>query len=142
MNMHHSLGPLRIAAVVGSCLTAFSAPAADRITSLPGLSPLPSYPMYSGYVNVDAAADRNLFYWLVTAATDSPSTPLVLWLTGGPGCSSLFALTSEHGFAFPSVQDPTQLELNPYSWNQVGSATTNSITHGASFMCVVHCAGC
>ena len=98
---------------------ASGAPASARITQLPGLSQMPPYPMYSGYVNVDQTAGRNLFYWLVTATNDTPSTPVVLWLTGGPGCSSLYALASEHGFAFPNTNDPSQLVLNPYSWNKV-----------------------
>jgi serine carboxypeptidase-like clade 2 len=41
---------------------------ADRIKSLPGLSPFPTdYSMYSGYVTVNAASQRRLFYWMVTS---------------------------------------------------------------------------
>lgn len=82
---------------------------------------MPSFAMYSGYETVDASAGRNLFYWLVTAANAPDTAPLVLWLTGGPGCSSLYALATEHGFASPNPQDPSELVPNPYSWNRVAN---------------------
>lgn len=92
-----------------------AAPSGARITSLPGLSSLPSFAMYSGYVTVDAIAGRHLFYWLVESAGSPSSDPLILWLTGGPGCSSLFALTTEHGPL--RITNGSLLEANPYSWN-------------------------
>ena len=40
----------------------------------------------------------------------------MLWLTGGPGCSSLLGLVSEIG---PSLlNDDGSWTLNEYSWNQ------------------------
>ena len=61
----------------------------DRITSLPGLaSPLP-FDMYSGYITVDPAHGRALFYWFVESAGDPANDPILVWMQGGPGCSSL-----------------------------------------------------
>lgn len=71
--------------------------------------------MYSGYVTVDASAGRNLFYWLATSASNAATDPLLLWLTGGPGCSSLFALTTEHGPL--QFNASGSLNVNPFSWN-------------------------
>ena len=52
--------------------------------SLPGAPPLESA-IYSGYLSVDEAADRALFYILVEASAVDPATaPLVLWLNGAP----------------------------------------------------------
>ena len=36
---------------------------ADRIVSLPGLNPMPTFKMFSGYL--DASEEEHLFYWLV-----------------------------------------------------------------------------
>lgn len=49
---------------------------------------------------------------------DSPSEdPLVLWLTGGPGCSSTLALLAENGPC--TVNDDGETTTpNPSSWNK------------------------
>ena len=47
---------------------------------------------------------------------NNPETdPVVLWLNGGPGCSSLTGLFLELGPS--SIDKNGQLHLNPYSWN-------------------------
>ena len=48
--------------------------------------------------------------------------PVVLWLNGGPMCSSLDGLLSEHG-PFRVTDDGKNLTNNPYAWNKVGSGT-------------------
>ncbi|CAL1387217.1 unnamed protein product [Linum trigynum] len=50
---------------------------------------------YSGYVTVDETQQRKLFYYFVEAKTNSTSKLLVLWLNGGPGCSSIGSLELE-----------------------------------------------
>ncbi|WVZ72359.1 hypothetical protein U9M48_020832 [Paspalum notatum var. saurae] len=104
------------------CAAAATAAAeADRIGSLPGQPPV-NFSMYSGYVTVDAAAGRALFYWLVeAAAVPAESAPLVLWLNGGPGCSSVGYGASEELGAFRIKPDGTGLFLNPYAWNKVAN---------------------
>ncbi|EOY03676.1 Serine carboxypeptidase-like 25 isoform 3 [Theobroma cacao] len=51
---------------------------ADRISALPG-QPKVSFQQFSGYVTVNKAAGRALFYWLTEAANDPLSKPLVIW---------------------------------------------------------------
>lgn len=70
-----------------TCSLAYAAVPQDLITSLPGYGMTPT-PQYSGYLEVDKVNGRFLHYWFVTAETNA-SAPLVLWLNGGPGCSSL-----------------------------------------------------
>lgn len=69
----------------------------------------------TGYVEVNATAGANLFYWFHGAQTNNTAAPFVLWLTGGPGCSAELAMLFENG---PwKVADDMTLSINPYSWN-------------------------
>uniref|UniRef100_A0A9J8CZZ4 Carboxypeptidase n=1 Tax=Cyprinus carpio carpio TaxID=630221 RepID=A0A9J8CZZ4_CYPCA len=71
------------------------APDADEIKYLPGLPKQPSFKHYSGYLSV--ADNKHLHYWFVESQKDPAGGPVVLWLNGGPGCSSLDGLLTEHG---------------------------------------------
>ena len=75
----------------------------------------PDTPFTSGLIPVSASDD--LFYWLFPALT-SPA-PLVLWLTGGPGCASEIALFYENG-PF-KIRDDLTLQKNEYGWNRVAN---------------------
>ena len=50
----------------------------------------------TGLINVDEYRD-DMFYWVFKARQNPEQAPLVLWLTGGPGCSSEIALLYENG---------------------------------------------
>lgn len=67
----------------------------------------------AGYIRVGEA--KELFYWVFESRNDPKKDPLVVWLSGGPGCSSLLALFEENGPY--QVSSSTELELNPFSWN-------------------------
>ncbi|XP_021911534.1 serine carboxypeptidase-like 45 [Carica papaya] len=87
----------------------------DRIGRLPG-QPQVEFQQYSGYVNVDDKKQRALFYYFAEAEVDPISKPLVLWLNGGPGCSSLgVGAFSENGPFRPRGE---VLVKNEYSWNR------------------------
>jgi len=59
--------------------------------------------------------DGNIFYWLFESRNQPKTDPFILWMTGGPGCSSMMALFEENGPY--KVQQNLSLSLNPYSWN-------------------------
>lgn len=60
----------------------------DEITHLPGLRGDFNSRHYGGYITVDERHKRNLYYYFVTSEGEPAKDPLVLWLNGGPGCSS------------------------------------------------------
>ncbi|CAG2177660.1 unnamed protein product, partial [Oppiella nova] len=90
----------------------------DEITSLPGLSKPIKFKQYSGYLN--ASKGRHHFYWFVESETDPASAPVVLWLTGGPACSSLFAMMTENG-PFSANEDGVTLSSREHAWNTVAN---------------------
>jgi serine carboxypeptidase-like clade I len=90
-------------------------PEADRITSLPGWrGELPSA-QFSGFLKVSGGS--NMHYWFVESETAPENAPTVLWLNGGPGCSSLDGFIYEMG---PFVVNK-DLTLTPreYRWNKM-----------------------
>nr|POE58492.1 serine carboxypeptidase-like 45 [Quercus suber] len=86
----------------------------DKITSLPG-QPQVSFQQFSGYISVDEKQNRALFYYFVEAESQPGSKPLVLWLNGGPGCSSVASAFLEHG---PFKVKGDNLVRNEYNWNK------------------------
>ncbi|KAG7383040.1 hypothetical protein PHYBOEH_010102 [Phytophthora boehmeriae] len=69
----------------------------------------------TGYIKLPNKADDHYFYWFVESRSSPEKDPLVLWLTGGPGCSSMMALLAENGPCH--VQPDLTTKMNPYSWN-------------------------
>lgn len=67
---------------------------------------------------MDDYAD-DIFYWMFQSRQTPETDPLVLWLTGGPGCASEVALFFENG-PYQFNEDLT-LKSNPYSWNSVSN---------------------
>uniref|UniRef100_A0A8C1CNQ6 Carboxypeptidase n=1 Tax=Cyprinus carpio carpio TaxID=630221 RepID=A0A8C1CNQ6_CYPCA len=106
------------------------APNADEIKYLPGLSKQPSFKHYSGYFSV--ADNKHLHYWFVESQKDPAGSPVVLWLNGGPGCSSLDGLLTEHG-PFLIQDDGATLEYNPYAWNKIANVLYLESPAGVGF---------
>eukprot|EP00644_Phytophthora_capsici_P003742 jgi/Phyca11/21126/fgenesh1_pg.PHYCAscaffold_82_\ len=50
----------------------------------------------TGYIKLPNKEDDHYFYWFVESRSEPQKDPLVLWLTGGPGCSSMMALLAEN----------------------------------------------
>ncbi|GAV57714.1 Peptidase_S10 domain-containing protein, partial [Cephalotus follicularis] len=97
----------------------------STVKSLPGFPGLLPFKLETGYVGVDESEDVQYFYYFIESERNSLEDPLVLWITGGPGCSSLSGLALETGpIHFQMVEYngslPT-LTLNPYSWTKVAN---------------------
>ena len=47
---------------------------------------------YSGFINADKTNHGNMFFWFFPAEDDPENVPVVIWLQGGTGGSSMFGL--------------------------------------------------
>eukprot|EP00761_Pharyngomonas_kirbyi_P011133 gb/GECH01011157.1/.p1 GENE.gb/GECH01011157.1/~~gb/GECH01011157.1/.p1 ORF type:complete len:551 (+),score=96.17 gb/GECH01011157.1/:1-1653(+) len=94
----------------------------QEIDDLPGLPADFNTSMHAGYQKV--SKNKKLFYWYFESENDPDNDPLVVWLNGGPGCSSMEGLFVELGpFSVESAGNesagiPPQLKSNPYSWHK------------------------
>jgi cathepsin A (carboxypeptidase C) len=71
---------------------------------------------YSGYLD---HAESHFFYYFFESRNDPENDPVILWLNGGPGCSSMTGLFFELG---PSSIGPELKPIyNPYAWNSNAS---------------------
>ncbi len=88
----------------------------DRVVSLPGAQMPAGFSIFSGYLLVNATTGKHLFYIMVEG-TNATTQPLVRFLNGGPGCSSIGGgMFEETG---PLIPDESgKLVANPQSWNQ------------------------
>jgi len=121
----------------------FGSKEADKVDALPG-QPTEGvdFDQYAGYVTIDATAGRALFYYFVESPQNSSTNPLVLWLNGGPGCSSLGYGAMEELGPFRVNGDGVSLYKNDYAWNNeanvlflespagVGFSYSNTTYHG------------
>jgi carboxypeptidase C (cathepsin A) len=92
-----------------------------RVTSLPGLLASANLVQYAGHLTVDETRSSNLFYWLFERPNDALSAPLVIWLNGGPGCSSMDGLFLELGPLRLDGEKLDTIKINPYSWHNVAN---------------------
>ncbi|KAF5448301.1 hypothetical protein F2P56_028849 [Juglans regia] len=95
------------------------------INTLPGFTGELPFKLETGYIGVGELDKVQLFYYFIESERSPKDDPLVLWLTGGPGCSGLSGLLFEIGpftfdYANSSGNKPT-LELNPYSWTKIAN---------------------
>ncbi|KAL9809835.1 Serine carboxypeptidase-like 19 [Arabidopsis thaliana] len=95
------------------------------VKSLPGFEgPLP-FELETGYVSIGESGDVELFYYFVKSERNPENDPLMIWLTGGPGCSSICGLLFANGpLAFKGDEyngTVPPLELTSFSWTKVAN---------------------
>ena len=107
----------------------------DEVTALPGWEDDGGKPLqlpsrhFSGYLPVGPVdAGRALHYYFMEAEESPATAPLVLWLNGGPGSSSLFGMFTEVGqlvFSRDSLAtnktEAPRLFRNPEAWTTVAN---------------------
>ncbi|XP_076887163.1 serine carboxypeptidase-like 48 [Bidens hawaiensis] len=72
----------------------------------------------AGYVKLNKTIGARIFYYFFQSRTKKDD-PLVLWLTGGPGCSGAIALFIENG-PFHLINN-SSLTWNDFGWDKVSN---------------------
>ncbi|KAG6734371.1 hypothetical protein I3842_01G270000 [Carya illinoinensis] len=73
---------------------------------------------HAGYYNIEHSHAARMFYFFFESR-NSKKDPVVIWLTGGPGCSSELAMFYENG-PF-TIADNLTLVWNKYGWDQASN---------------------
>ncbi|EFC49634.1 predicted protein [Naegleria gruberi] len=77
-----------------------------------------TYQHSSGYILVNSTYQKHYWYYFQQAATNPIERPLILFLNGGPGCSSMEYFGSGIGNVNVSTDGKLAMEDNYYSWNR------------------------
>ncbi|KAI3739150.1 hypothetical protein L2E82_29547 [Cichorium intybus] len=104
----------------------------DKIEKLPG-QPYVKFDQYGGYVTVNESAGRAFYYYFVEAEKSKESLPLLLWLNGGPGCSSLAYGAMQELGPFRVNSDGKTLYRNKFSWNRAANVLFLESPAGVGF---------
>ncbi|KAF2584408.1 hypothetical protein F2Q70_00037452 [Brassica cretica] len=92
---------------------------------LPGFEgPLP-FQLETGYIGVGEGEEDQLFYYFIKSERNPEEDPLLVWLAGGPGCSSFSGLVYENGPLAFKVEtyngSVPSLVSTTYSWTKVAN---------------------
>ena len=85
--------------------------------------------MNLGFLDFDTGTFHYVFF---DSQTDPDNDPLVLWLNGGPGCSSLLGMVYENG-PFTFKEGTVSFDINPYAWNMKANLLYISSPGGVGF---------
>ena len=108
---------MRLATLALAVSTVTAGPHMDYIDNLPGWGSTPT-PQWSGFLNASAAEPGTmLHYWFAASSAnecgvEGDGCPVVLWLNGGPGASSILGMLTEQGPLL--IDNEGQLMENPY----------------------------
>lgn len=99
--------------------------AGGLLPNLPSAHYAGHVPLYPFSMKGNPQKQRNLFYWMFSPddshdkSNDDGTAPLVIWLNGGPGSSSLEGLFFENGpFRIDVTEETPKIRINPYSWHK------------------------
>ncbi|XP_067651737.1 lysosomal protective protein-like [Haliotis asinina] len=117
-------------ALVAMATVCYAVVPEDEIKMMPGLSKQPPFKQYSGYLK--ASGTKKLHYWFVESMNNPATDPVVLWLNGGPGCSSDMGLLSENG-PFNVMPDGKTVTYSKTSWSSVANMLWLEAPAGVGF---------
>ncbi|KAI2005934.1 Cell death protease [Ophidiomyces ophidiicola] len=100
----------------GSVLAATKSAAEYYVRSIPGQPEGPLLKMHAGHIEVDPKNNGNLFFWHFQNRHIDNRQRTVIWLNGGPGCSSMDGALMEVGPY--RLKDDHTLVYNEGSWDE------------------------
>jgi carboxypeptidase D len=88
-------------------------------SSIP-LVPFDAGESYAGTLSIDANTtnENQLWFWFWPSANPNATDEIVIWLNGGPGCSSLDGFLQENG-PFLWQSGTYEPQPNPFSWTNL-----------------------
>ncbi|KAF2491000.1 pheromone-processing carboxypeptidase KEX1 [Lophium mytilinum] len=103
------------------------------VHELPG-APEPLLKMHAGHIEVDPAHHGNIFFWHYQNRHIANKQRTVIWLNGGPGCSSMDGAMMEIGPY--RVREGGKLEYNDGSWDEFANVlfVDNPVGTGFSYV--------
>lgn len=104
------------------------------VRSLPGVPEDDMVKMHAGHVEINPEHNGNLFFWLVENQHIANKQRTVIWLNGGPGCSSEDGVMMEIGPY--RLKDENTLERNNGSWHEFANLlfVDNPVGTGYSYV--------
>ncbi|KIH89262.1 carboxypeptidase D [Sporothrix brasiliensis 5110] len=129
-----------IAAVAAAAVSLFTsgaqaASAGDYfVHSLPGAPPGPLLKMHAGHIEVTPEHNGNMFFWHFQNKHIANRQRTVIWLNGGPGCSSEDGAMMEVGPY--RLKDENTLVYNDGAWNEFANVmfVDNPVGTGFSYV--------
>lgn len=86
----------------------------------------------AGFIMVNKRYGSRLYFWFIKSQKDPLNSPLVVWLQGQPGWSSLYGLFEENGpYRVVETENGIQFELREFAW-----------TKEFNVLYLDHCIGC
>ncbi|MCO5551712.1 hypothetical protein L7F22_005216 [Adiantum nelumboides] len=74
---------------------------------------------HAGYFSIKGTHASRMFYLFFESRGNKAKDPVVIWMSGGPGCSSELALFYENGPY--KIKDDLTLTWNDYGWDKAAS---------------------
>ncbi|EPY50276.1 serine carboxypeptidase [Schizosaccharomyces cryophilus OY26] len=89
------------------------------VDTLPGIPEDYKQKMYSGHLGPSEQLNGDLFFWMFESANASYTNRSIIWLNGGPGCSSEDGSLMEVGPL--RIGENNTFQLNPGRWDDLGN---------------------
>ncbi|WCJ18015.1 serine carboxypeptidase-like 6 [Euphorbia peplus] len=107
------------------------------VKTLPGFHGNLPFFLETGYVGVGENEEVQIFYYFFESERNAEKDPLLVWITGGPGCSVLTAVLYQSGpimfnYTNSRAGKPT-LIINPYSWTKFANMLYLDFPVGTGF---------